>query len=148
MGQQGQQNPVAGFERFALKSVTFRRPPTNIPPAPRNPLLKPLLNSANSRKSRTCLPVSLLLFQVRHLRYMRLSIPPPALLGKILPMAKTDEAFMPFMGTRMSMTPPSVTPAYPAYPKNSTIPATPRAQAPLTTWGGRSCACRRSRAPP
>ena len=59
-------------------------------------------------------------------------IPPPALLSKMLPMGETDEAFM---GGDGSTTPPPITPAYPAYSRNSTIPMAPRAQSPLTAWG-------------
>ncbi|KAH8993508.1 TRAPP trafficking subunit Trs65-domain-containing protein [Lactarius akahatsu] len=62
-------------------------------------------------------------------------IPPPASLNKMLPMAEADEAFVNGGG---STTPPPATPAYPAYPKGSPVPSTPRVQGPLAAWGAAS----------
>ena len=63
-------------------------------------------------------------------------IPPPASLNKMLPMAEADEAFV--NGGGGGTTPPPATPAYPAYPKGSPLPATPRMQGPLGAWGAAS----------
>ncbi|KAI9437616.1 TRAPP trafficking subunit Trs65-domain-containing protein [Lactarius indigo] len=62
-------------------------------------------------------------------------IPPPASLNKMLPMAEADEAFVNGGG---GTTPPPATPAYPAYPKGSPVPSTPRVQGPLAAWGAAS----------
>ncbi|KAI9465379.1 TRAPP trafficking subunit Trs65-domain-containing protein [Lactarius psammicola] len=62
-------------------------------------------------------------------------IPPPAALNKMLPMAEADEAFVDAGG---GTTPPPATPAYPAYPKGSPLPPTPRVQGPLAAWGAAS----------
>jgi hypothetical protein len=62
-------------------------------------------------------------------------IPPPAPLNKMLPMAEADEVFA--NGGR-GTTPPPATPAYPAYPKGSPVPTTPRVQGPLAAWGAAS----------
>ncbi|KAH8996441.1 TRAPP trafficking subunit Trs65-domain-containing protein [Lactarius hatsudake] len=63
-------------------------------------------------------------------------IPPPASLNKMLPMAEADEAFV--NGGGGHTTPPPATPAYPAYPKGSPVPSTPRVQGPLAAWGAAS----------
>jgi hypothetical protein len=140
MDQRGQQNPVAGFKRFALQSSHVPRSPLQTLPqsvpgflrtgggGPSDPgqLLKlaytpPSLTAAISGAPRTT-------YAAPHSP----GIPPPALLSKMLPMGETDEAFI---GSGGRTTPPPITPAYPAYSKNSSIPATPRPQGPLATWG-------------
>jgi hypothetical protein len=50
----------------------------------------------------------------------------------MLPMGETDE---PFMNDNGGTSPPPTTPAYPAFSKGSPVPATPRGQGPLVTWG-------------
>jgi hypothetical protein len=138
--QRGQQNPVAGFKRFALQSSHVPRSPRQTLPQPSPGLLRtsgggapnpgllpklaytpPSLTAAISGAPRTTYAAP-----------FSSGIPPPALLSKMLPMSETDEAFV---GSGGSTTPPPNTPAYPAHFKNSTIPATPRTQGPLTTWG-------------
>lgn len=137
--QRSQHNPVAGFKRFVLPSSQIPRSPgqtisrspsalrTGGSDAPNSGQLSklaytpPSLTAAISGALRTT-------YAPPH----SAGIPPPALLSKMLPMGETDEAFM---GNDGSTTPPPVTPAYPAYSKNSTIPATPRIQSPLSTWG-------------
>jgi hypothetical protein len=140
MDQRGQQNPVAGFKRFALQSSYVPRSPLQTPPqsapgsfrtsggGPPNPgqlpklaYTPPSLTAAISSAPRTT-------YAPPHSP----GIPPPALLSKMLPMGETDEAFI---GSGGKTTPPPITPAYPAYSKNSIIPATPRPQGPLATWG-------------
>lgn len=137
--QRGQHNPVAGFKQFVLQSSHIPRSPgqtllrspgalrtggsdaPNSGQLPKLAYTPPSLTAAISGTLRTT-------YAPPHSP----GIPPPALLSKILPMGETDEAFM---GSDGSTTPPPVTPAYPAYSKNSTIPVTPRTQSPLTTWG-------------
>jgi hypothetical protein len=138
--QRGQQNPVAGFKRFALQSSQVPRSPLQTLPqsapgslrtsggGPPNPgqlpklaYTPPSLTAAISGAPRTT-------YAPPHSP----GIPPPALLSKMLPMGETDESFI---GSGGSTTPPPITPAYPAYSRNSTIPATPRPQGPLATWG-------------
>jgi len=139
--QRGQQNPVAGFKRVVLQSSQVPRfPGQSLPQSPAalrtggsdaphsGQLLKltytpPSLIAAISGTLRTT-------YAPPHSP----GIPPPALLSKMLPMGETDEAFM---GSDGSTTTPPVTPAYPAYSKNSTITVTPRTQRPLTSWVAR-----------
>lgn len=131
LDQGGQHNPVAGFKQFVLPSGQVPQSPgalhiggsdaPNSGQLPKLAYTPPSLTAAISGALRTT-------YAPPHSP----GIPPPALLSKMLPMGETDEAFM---GSDGSTTPPPVTPAYPAYPKNSSIPVTPRAQAPLTTLG-------------
>jgi hypothetical protein len=136
--QRGQQNPVAGFKRLALQS-------SQVPSSPRQSLPRPLSalrtggsNTPNSgqlpKLAYTPPSLTAAISGAQRTTYApphSPGIPPPALLSKMLPMGETDEAFM---GSDGSTTPP-ITPAYPAYSKNSTIPAMPRTQGPLATWG-------------
>ena len=111
--------------------VTFCRPPTKhspLQPSPRLPV-----HSANSRNSHIRLPVSLLLFQVRATYGIRgFPFRCPRCSTRCCPWPKLRKLLWTAVGTRRC---PPVTPACPACPKNSIIPATPRAQGPLTTWG-------------
>jgi len=129
--QRGQHNPVAGVKQSVLQSSPIPRSPgalrtggsdaPNSGQLPKLAYTPPSLTAAISGALRTT-------YAPPHSP----GIPPPALLSKMLPMGETDQAFM---GSDGSTTPPPVTPAYPAYSKNSTIPVTPRTQSPLTTWG-------------
>ena len=140
--QRGQQNPVAGFKRVVPQSSHVPHTPRQILPPQPSP--SPLRTGGGATPSSSQLPklaypppsLTAAISGTPRTTYAAFhspgGIPPPALLSKMLPMAEADEAFM---GGGGSTTPPPMTPAYPAYPKNSTIPATPRAQGPLTTWG-------------
>ena len=139
--QRGQQNPVAGFKRFSLQPGPVPRSPR--PTFPPQPSPSPLRTGGSATPNSSHLPklaytppsLTAAISGAPRTTYAAFhspGIPPPALLSKMLPMGETDEAFM---GGAGNTTPPPVTPAYPAYPRNSIIPATPRAQGPLTTWG-------------
>ena len=139
--QQDQQNPIAGYKRITLPFGPALRSPRpllpfrtslstlgtggSIVPSP-SPLSKlaytpPSVAAAISSAPRTTYgpPPSP-------------GIPPPASLSKMLPVGETDEAFIDRDGSPML---PPTTPAYPAYSKNSIVPATPRTQGPLAVWG-------------
>jgi hypothetical protein len=138
--QRGQQNPVAGFKRFAPQSSHVPRSPHQTHPHPSPSSLRTSGDAApNSGQPQKLAytPPSLTAAisgapRTTYAAPFSPGIPPPALLSKMLPMSETDEAFV---GSGGSTTPPPVTPAYPAHLKNSTIPATPRTQGPLVTWG-------------
>jgi hypothetical protein len=137
---QGQQNPVAGLKRFAL-------PASHIPSSPRPSLpfrVSPTPLGTGGNVAPSASPLSKLAYtppsvvaamsgapRTTYAPPPSAGIPPPALLSKMLPMGETDEAFM---GGGSTTSPPT-TPAYPAYSKNSTVPATPRTQGPLVMWG-------------
>ena len=137
--KRGQPNPVAGFKPFVLQSSQIPRSPGQTLPRSPGALRTGGSDAPNSGQlpKLAYTPPSLTAAISGALRTTYApphspGIPPPALLSKMLPMGETDEAFM---GSDGSTTPPPVTPAYPAYSKNSTIPVTPRTQSPLTTWG-------------
>jgi hypothetical protein len=137
--KRGQHNPVAGFKPFSLQSSQIPRSPGQTLPRSPGVLRTGGSDAPNSGQlpKLAYTPPSLTAAISGALRTTYApphspGIPPPALLSKMLPMGETDEAFM---GSDGSTTPPPVTPAYPAYSKNSTIPVTPRTQSPLTTWG-------------
>ena len=135
--QRDQHNPVAGFRQFALQQSP-RSPGQTLPRSP-GALRTGGSDTPNSGQppKLAYTPPSLTAGITGTLRTTyapphSAGIPPPALLSKMLPMGETDEAFM---GSDGTTTPPPLTPAYPAYSRNSAIPATPRIQNPLTTWG-------------
>lgn len=136
--QRGQNNPVAGFKQNFLQSSQIPRSPgQTLPRSPGAlrtggsdaPSSGQLPKLAYTPPSLTAISGAL---RTTYAPPHSPGMPPPALLSKMLPMGETDEAFM---GSEGSTTPPPATPAYPAYSKGSTIPVTPRAQSPLTTWG-------------
>lgn len=136
--QRGQNNPVAGFKQIFLQSSQILRSPgQTLPRSPAAlrtggsdaPSSGQLPKLAYTPPSLTAISGAL---RTTYAPPHSPGMPPPALLSKMLPMGETDEAFM---GSDGSTTPPPATPAYPAYSKGSTIPVTPRAQSPLTTWG-------------
>ncbi|KAI9457523.1 TRAPP trafficking subunit Trs65-domain-containing protein [Russula earlei] len=136
----GSLSAVAGQKRFAPPSSHVLRSPRSFPPfrTPPSGTSRGIIPSSGILSKLAYTPPSVSATAISGLPRTTYAppsspgIPPPAPLGKMLPMGETDEAFM---GGSEGTTPPPATPAYPAYAKGSTFPMTPRAQAPLAISG-------------
>jgi hypothetical protein len=134
--QQVQSNPVADIERYAITSRPRLRSPRLLHPfrgatgAPSASASPPLGSSPLSRLAYTPLHATTMKTGVPRTTYApphSPGIPPPPPFSKMLSMGETDELFM---NNSVGMTPPPITPAYPAFSKGTPVSATLRGQGP------------------